>query len=65
MAQCDDIEAILYEAFAYGIRREVIETAHQLRQANKFMDPVHAYEQSFRQHVPVTDIPITDKNSLL
>jgi hypothetical protein len=56
MAQCDDIEAILYEAYAYGIRREVIETADQLKRANKFMDTVHAYEQAFRLHVPKEDL---------
>ena len=56
MAQCDDIEAILYEAFAYGIRREVIDTASKLITSNKFIDLVQAYEQAFRQHVPTEDL---------
>ena len=58
MAQCDDIEAILYEAFAYGVRREVIDTASKLITSNKFIDLVHAYEQAFRQHVPTEDLNI-------
>ena len=58
MAQCDDIEAILYEAFAYGIRREVIDTASKLITSNKFIDLVHAYEQAFLQHVPTEDLNI-------
>lgn len=56
MAQCDDIEAILYEAFAYGVRREVIDTAGKLIASNKFIDLVYAYEQAFRQHVPTEDL---------
>ena len=56
MAQCDDIEAILYEAYAYGVRREVIDTAGKLIASNKFIDLVHAYEQAFRQHVPIEDL---------
>ena len=56
MAQCDDIEAILYEAYAYGVRREVIDTAGKLIASNKFIDLVYAYEQAFRQHVPIEDL---------
>lgn len=59
MAQCDDIEAILYEAFAYGIRREVIDTAHEILATTKYIDTLSAYEQAFRQHVPAADLNIT------
>jgi hypothetical protein len=64
MAQCDDIEEILYEAVAYGIRNEVLDTAQQIIRTERFVDKVHAYERAFRQHVPATDIPITNKDSL-
>lgn len=55
MAQCDDIEEILYEAVAYGIRNEVLDTAQQIIRTERFVDKVHAYERAFQQHVPVTD----------
>ena len=53
MAQCDDIESIVYEAIAYGIRNEVLDTAQQIIKREQFVDKVHAYERAFQQHVAI------------
>jgi hypothetical protein len=49
MCYSDTIEAILYEAHAYGIREEVLETVKTYMASHKY-DPSQAYELAF-QHV--------------
>ncbi len=48
MCYSDTIEAILYEAHAYGIREEVLDAAKTLAGQHKY-DPAAAYEQAFQQ----------------
>jgi hypothetical protein len=52
MAHMDDIEAILMEAYAHGVQREVRERAGKLliTDAYKF-DPRKAYEIAFNEIV--------------
>jgi hypothetical protein len=47
MCYSDTIESILYEAHAYGVRQEVLETAKTLAGQHKY-DPAAAYEQAFQ-----------------
>lgn len=46
-----DIEEILFEAHALGIRREVIKTAGYLLDNNTFYDLSEAYEAAFQHCV--------------
>jgi hypothetical protein len=48
MCYSDTIEAILFEAHAYGIREEVLDVAKTLAGQHKY-DPAAAYEQAFQQ----------------
>jgi hypothetical protein len=45
--QLSDIESILYEAHAYGLRDEVLDSAHQLLQNNMIYDIVDAYHMAY------------------
>ena len=49
------IEEILMEAYAYGIREYVISEASRLLELNKWMDKVTAYEAAF--NFTLNDIP--------
>ena len=51
MAQGRDIEEILYEAHAYGLRNEVLEKAEDLKTERKYkyVDLVTIYETSFQE----------------
>ena len=42
-----DIEELLIEAHAYGLREEVMETARQIMQDNPKIRRVDAYHQAF------------------
>jgi hypothetical protein len=48
MCYSNTIEAILFEAHAYGIREEVLSVAKTLAGQHKY-DPAAAYEQAFQQ----------------
>jgi hypothetical protein len=48
MAQIDEIEDILMEAYAYGIQHEVLDLAKTLLPLNPY-NPVTVYEQAFNQ----------------
>ena len=48
MAQIDEIEDILMEAYAYGIQHEVLDLAKTLMPSNPY-NPVTVYEQAFNQ----------------
>ena len=50
MSQGRDIEEILYEAHAYGLRNEVLEKANKLRKERKYkyVDVVTIYEKAFQ-----------------
>ena len=45
------VEEILHEADAYGLRREVMDSAKQLREEDKTIDMVTSYELAFRDWV--------------
>ena len=45
------IEEILFEADAYGLRQEVMDTARQLREEDKSIDAVTSYEIAFNEWV--------------
>ena len=47
MTEEKQIEEILMEAYAYGIREYVISEASRLLETNKRMDKVTAYESAF------------------
>ncbi len=51
MAQGRDIEEILYEAHAYGLRNEVLEKAEDLKTERKYkyVDLVTIYETAFQE----------------
>lgn len=51
MAQGRDIEEILYEAHAYGLRNEVLEKAEDLKTERKYkyVDLVTIYEEAFQE----------------
>jgi hypothetical protein len=50
MAQIDEIENILMEAYANGIQHEVFDLAKTLLPLNPY-DPVRVYEQAFNQTI--------------
>ena len=52
MAQIDEIEDIMMEAYAYGIQREVFELVYTLLPRYPY-EPVKAYEQAFQQLKPI------------
>ena len=54
MTEEKQIEEILMEAYAYGIREYVISEAGRLLETNKWMDKVTAYESAF--NFVLTDI---------
>lgn len=54
MTEETQIEEILMEAYAYGIREYVISEAGRLLETNKWMDKVTAYESAF--NFALTDI---------
>lgn len=45
------IEEILFEASAFGLRQEVIDTARQIREEDPSIDSVTSYELAFRDWV--------------
>ena len=51
MAQGRDIEEILYEAHAYGLRNEVLEKVEDLKTERKYkyVDLVTIYETAFQE----------------
>jgi len=51
MAQGRDIEEILYEAHAYGLRNEVLEKVEDLKtdRKYKYVDLVTIYEEAFQE----------------
>lgn len=49
MARIDDIESLMYNAYACGIQDEVRETARVIINENRFIDPLVAYETAFQQ----------------
>jgi len=51
MAQGRDIEEILYEAHAYGLRNEVLEKVEDLKTERKYkyVDLVTIYEEAFQE----------------
>jgi len=51
MAQGRDIEEILYEAHAYGLRNEVLEKVEDLKtdRKYKYVDLVTIYETAFQE----------------
>ena len=51
MTNEEQIEEILMEASAYGLRLEVIESAHKDMEQNPMMDKVDAYQQAFSEWV--------------
>lgn len=51
MTNEEEIEEILYEASAYGLRVEVIQTASQMLQENPNMDKVTAYQIAYEDWI--------------
>jgi len=51
MSTSDQIEEILYEASAYGLRDEVINSAKELITFNPGMDIVQAYEIAYQDWI--------------
>jgi hypothetical protein len=51
MTNEEEIEEILYEASAYGLREEVMETAKQLMDENPKLSKVNAYSMAFNEWV--------------
>jgi hypothetical protein len=51
MAQIDEIEDIMMEAYAYGIQRDVFELVYKLLPLYPH-DPIRAYEYAFQQLKP-------------
>ncbi len=51
MTNEQQIEEILVEASAFGLRVEVLETARQIMDENPKMDKVDAYQQAFSEWV--------------
>jgi hypothetical protein len=51
MTNEEQIEEILMEASAYGLRLEVIESARKDMEQNPMMDKVDAYQQAFSEWV--------------
>ena len=51
MTQEEQIEEILMEASAWGLRHEVIELAAKYIKENPYMDKVIAYEQAYQEWV--------------
>jgi hypothetical protein len=48
MVYLDSIEAILYEAHAYGMREEVLDGAKRIMMHDSKIDLKSAYEQAFQ-----------------
>jgi hypothetical protein len=51
MTNEEQIEELLHEAAAYGLRQEVIDTARQIREEDTSIDSVTSYELAFREWV--------------
>ena len=51
MTHEEEIEEILHEASAYGLRIEVMETAKQLMVDNPTMDRITAYHLAFNEWI--------------
>jgi hypothetical protein len=51
MTNEEQIEEILIEASAYGLRLEVMESARKDMEQNPMMDKVDAYQQAFSEWV--------------
>ena len=49
MSSEEQIEEILYEAHAYGMRENVLSMASKLLRENPKMDKVEAYQQSYNK----------------
>jgi len=49
MSAEEQIEEILYEAHAYGMRENVLSMASKLLRENPKMDKVEAYQQSYNK----------------
>jgi len=49
MARIDDIESLMYDAYAYGIQDDVRDIARNIISENRFIDPLVAYETAFQQ----------------
>ena len=47
MTREEQIEEILYEAHAYGMREKVLSTASKLIRENPKMDKIEAYQQAY------------------
>lgn len=54
MAQIDEIEDIMMEAYAYGIHRDVFELVYKLLPLYPH-EPIRAYEHAFQQLKPAVD----------
>lgn len=48
MTSEEEIEEILYEAHAYGVRNEVMNRAKELRETFPKLDRLQSYHQAFR-----------------
>jgi hypothetical protein len=54
MAQIDEIEDIMMEAYSYGIQRDVFELVYKLLPLYPH-EPIRAYEHAFQQLKPAVD----------
>lgn len=59
MTHSEQIEEILYEAHAYGMREEVLQLSKQIMIYSK-MEPIKAYEQAFNQLITAESSNVTN-----
>ncbi len=59
MTHSEQIEELLYEAHAYGMREEVLLLAKQLMTYSK-LKPLRAYEQAYNQLITANTLNVTN-----